>query len=453
MHDERIHLAKGQQGGQNRVVGTSTATWAKSGRGVPQPSSAPAQGGLRIRYMGTKQAIAAEVAALARDLPAGPLVDLFGGMCSVAGAIAPVRSAYANDVQSYAALAARCVLTSRSGSSGRSLGERRLAALYRENRSALVESFGSEVAEERRVLARARVEAYRRTAAAWKHVGNDLQRAAEAAELRKARDSFPYRLATLNFAWGYFGLLQAIELDSIRYAIDEGRRRRLISSEQARWATLALLQAASRIASAPGHFAQFLRGESPASLRRILGSRHRSAWDAFLDDLDWLRPFGTAEWRATNKVFQRDALKIWPTLDKLDLGPAVYYADPPYSKEHYSRFYHVLETLTRYDYPQAEGVGRYRSDRFQAPFALKTKVEAAFGTLCEKIAERQSTLILSYPSSGLLTAGLGRDIGELLGEHFGSVRLALQTQAQHSTLGARHGPQQQQVTEYVWVAQ
>ena len=252
---------------------------------------------------------------------------------------------------------------------------------------------------------------------------------------------------------GLLGLMQAIELDSIKYAIDEGRRRKLISGEQARWATLALLQAASRIASTPGHFAQFLHGDNPTSLGRVLASRRRSGWDAFLDDLEWLRPFGTAEWRAGNKVFQRDALKIWPTLDKLDLGRAVYYADPPYSKEHYSRFYHVLETLTRYDYPDAEGVGRYRSDRFQTPFALKTKVEPALAKLCEEIAERRGTLILSYPSSGLLTAGIGRDVTSLLGEHFDRVRLALQAEAQHSTLGGRHGQQQQKVTEYVWVAQ
>ena len=119
--------------------------------------------------------------------------------------MAPARNAYANDVQSYAALAARCVLTSRSASPGRSLGERTLAALYRENRSALVDRFRREIAEERQVLARVRVDDYQHAAAAWRHVGNDPQRAAEAARLRDAPDSFPYRLATLNFAWGCLG--------------------------------------------------------------------------------------------------------------------------------------------------------------------------------------------------------------------------------------------------------
>jgi adenine-specific DNA-methyltransferase len=325
--------------------------------------------------------------------------------------------------------------------------------LYRENRAALVDRFDAAMRQERRILGSGSLDEYRRAATAWRHVGNDPDLAAEACILQKEPNQFPYRLASITFAWGYFGLTQSIEIDSVRYAIDEGRRRRLITPEQERWASLALLQAASRIASTPGHFAQFLRGDSSTGLQRVLASRRRAAWDAFLEDLDWLAPFGTARWRGANKVFRQDALELWSTLDDVNVGRAIYYADPPYSKEHYSRFYHVLETLTRYDYPQAEGAGRYRPDRFQTAFALKTKVEAAIAKLCDKISERKSTLILSYPSSGLLTDGLGRDIGELLGEHFGSVRLALERPAQHSTLGARHGRQRQSVTEYVWVAQ
>jgi hypothetical protein len=63
-------------------------------------------GGPRIRYMGTKHSLASEVASHVRGLPPGPLLDLFGGMGSIAGALAPHRPAYVNDVQAYASLAA-----------------------------------------------------------------------------------------------------------------------------------------------------------------------------------------------------------------------------------------------------------------------------------------------------------------------------------------------------------
>ncbi len=64
-------------------------------------------------------------------------------------------------------------------------------------------------------------------------------------------------------------------------------------------------------------------------------------------DIATIRPYGSAAWRSDNRVLGHDALEIWRYLDALNAGPAIYYADPPYSKEHYSRYYHVLETLTR----------------------------------------------------------------------------------------------------------
>ena len=66
--------------------------------------------GTRIRYMGNKQQLAGEVAVFCETLSADRrLVDLFGGMGSVAGAAASSgRSVWVNDIQSYAQLATRC---------------------------------------------------------------------------------------------------------------------------------------------------------------------------------------------------------------------------------------------------------------------------------------------------------------------------------------------------------
>jgi adenine-specific DNA-methyltransferase len=169
--------------------------------------------------------------------------------------------------------------------------------------------------------------------------------------------------------------------------------------------------------------------------------------------MDNLAPFGTKKWRRKNRVLTRDALEIWPVLDAEKLPPAIFYADPPYSKEQYSRFYHVLETLELYDYPEANGVGRYRPDRLVTPLAQKSGVLSATRKLCEEIAARRGILLLSYPSSGLLTAGLGVDVSALLGEYFHNVEMPIKVPSTHSTLGARHGAATRVVTEYVWLAQ
>jgi adenine-specific DNA-methyltransferase len=133
-------------------------------------------------------------------------------------------------------------------------------------------------------------------------------------------------------------------------------------------------------------------------------------------------------------------------------GPAIYYADPPYSKEHYSRFYHVLETLERYDYPEALGAGRYRPDRFYSDFARASRVVEACSSMFSAISEGGGTLLFSYPSTGLLQARRGVDVRELLGSYFDEVRLAIDRPARHSTLGARHGSSSRLVHEQVWLA-
>ncbi|MBS1887511.1 MAG: DNA adenine methylase [Actinobacteria bacterium] len=417
----------------------------------------PTEQATRIRYMGNKFDLAREVAGLIERFdPARPLVDLFGGMCSVAGAVSGSgRRVWVNDAQNYARLVARCLLQSQDYPPGRERSVPALTPAYRANLKELNARFERELAAERRLVAAGgSASAFRQAQEKWRHVGNDRQLAHEARALRDGTvESQPYRLATITFAWGYFGLRQAVEIDSMRAAIDAAGSQGDLSEDEAAWCRFALLQTCSRVASAPGHFAQFLTGATTASVERIRSARRRSVWDGTLDDLSTLAPFGTKRWRRRNRVLTCDTLTIWPTLDAEGLGKAVFYADPPYSKEQYSRFYHVLETLELYDYPEAEGTGRYRPDRLNTPLARKRGVLDATRTICGAISEREGVLLLSYPSTGLLTRELGVDISALLGEYFQKVEMPISRPSKHSTLGARHGAAVRDVTEFVWLAQ
>ena len=82
---------------------------------------------------------------------------------------------------------------------------------------------------------------------------------------------------------------------------------------------------------------------------------------------------------------------------------SIVYADPPYQFVHYSRFYHALETLVKYDYPVVEHKGRYRNDRHQSPFCIRTKVAPAFSLMFERIYQHRSTLVLSYSDNGMIS--------------------------------------------------
>jgi adenine-specific DNA-methyltransferase len=411
--------------------------------------------GVRIRYMGNKEALAHEVATVYERRGSGKtLVDLFGGMCNVAGSVSQTTAgqAWVNDVQAYAVLVARCLIASPSAPPARDLAQRVLSAAYGTNLRELRSRFSCELAAERAALRSSEPQLLGKLDDDWRHAANDVAIAREYTALAGNQD-VPYRLITLAFACGYFGIRQSIELDSIRYAIDVAERDSRVSIDGARWFRLAWLQAASRIAASPGHFAQFLRTSSQGGRERVAAARRRSAWDHFLHDVGAIGPYGTTRWRRKNRVFHSDALELWPLLDAAHLGPAVFYADPPYSKEHYSRYYHVLETMERYDYPALSGAGRYRPDRFASGFAIKSKVLSQTRKLFECIAARKDAMLLSYPTSGLLTDKLGVDLSALLGEYFADVERVVARDSSHSTLGARHGASTTGVVEYVWWAQ
>lgn len=402
--------------------------------------------------MGNKHGIAPDVARIvdAAFTSEQPFLDLFCGMCSVAGAISSSgRRVWGNDIQRFAALAAECVLATPARPPRIAEAAAALTEPYLRNQLDLAERFADALALERRVLQHADLREYRRAHEAWRHVANDEGIAAEVHSMHSTPDKFPYRLATLTFAWGYVGLAQAIAIDSIRFALDTTERDGALSPTEANWGRLALLQATSVMASTPGHFAQYLQAATHESLVRIIRQRKRDAWHQFLHELRLVRPFGTSRWRSRNIVLQEDALGLWPQLDELNFRRGVVYADPPYSKDHYSRYYHVLETLTRYDYPSAHGRGRYRPDRFATPFSQKRLVRGSFESLCSEVAMREHSLVLSYPTNGLLSKD---EINQTLRGSFSDVRLLLRKETRHSTLGARHGAQHNVVEELVWLA-
>jgi adenine-specific DNA-methyltransferase len=115
------------------------------------------------------------------------------------------------------------------------------------------------------------------------------------------------------------------------------------------------------------------------------------------------------------------------------------YADPPYAFVHYSRFYHAIETLVLYDYPkiQVKGgevvKGRYREDRHQSPFCIRSMVKDAFREMFRGVNQSQSNLVLSYSNTGMISLN---ELGELAEMEFpGRSIEVLSTDYKHMTLG------------------
>src|SRR5205807_1746758 len=75
------------------------------------------------------------------------------------------------------------------------------------------------------------------------------------------------------------------------------------------------------------------------------------------------------------------------------------FIDPPYSGVHYSRFYHVLESIARGTAGEISGVGRYPSAkrRPRSRYSVQTESRDALNNLLETIAMRGAKVILTFP--------------------------------------------------------
>ena len=220
-----------------------------------------------------------------------------------------------------------------------------------------------------------------------------------------------------HYADTYFSPVQCLAIDSLRYAVGTVRD----SYRQALY-LCALMFTMCKTQSTPGHFAQFM----PKDHRRILPLREMDVWREFLQKCDDFQ--SVVNNNMTNVIYKGDY--------KLFLGrpageAACYYADPPYSAEQYSRFYHILETVVKYDQPELRHKALYRTDRFKSGFCYKNTVESEFEFIMREAREKEAALVISYSEKGVLPsdklAGLGR-------KYFRQIELRRNSYA-HSTMG------------------
>lgn len=392
--------------------------------------------------MGTKRYLAADVRnAIESVKPAGSVVDLFSGIGAVASALAPDHHVITNDALGFTTVLARARFCPGRRTAAAELLPK-IEMRYREREKELKTLHEPALARESAAL-RGDWQKLARFMEGHPHVGSSPKVARTARTCSSAATSDRYSLTTLYFAAGYFSVRQSIQIDALRYAIDMEASRKADWD----WMTAAWLSAAAAVINAPGHTAQYLRVSGEASQTRVRRAWLRDIREVFAERLDALAQEGTRNWRRENFSCNADALELIAS-DELG-GVGVIYADPPYTKDHYSRYYHVYETLYRYDFPASNGIGRYRDDRFVTDFSVKSRVESAFDALASGVKGRGVPLVLSYPDNGLLSLA-GVNLLDLLKSHFPNVALKSRAYS-HSTLGASAGEQKKQAVENIYV--
>jgi adenine-specific DNA-methyltransferase len=398
---------------------------------------------LGVAYMGTKRELSGLVARLVSDCRDGPLLDVFAGMCSVGTAVAPSRPVWTNDIQLFAKLVADTHFRAQEGVPDIATISEQAREAFCRNATDCEHAFGDKL--EREALALAGDDVIALTL-----LFQDGLESGQIAHVNKSKTNF-YDLFATRFSGTYFGHKQSIEIDSIRYSIDNLYESKCITKDCYQWLLLALGIAMSKCTTATGHFAQPLRPKTENG-SKFIAQRKRSIWMEWLAATRTLAPLGSKSWRCKNRTFNEDATTLLTKLAEHHRKPRVIYADPPYTKDQYSRYYHLYETLILYDYPPAVGCGLYRPDRAVSTFSLRTKAEDAIDTLIASSARMRADLIMSYPANGLMNDSRTR-IPQIMKAHYRRVPEAYEFSCTHSTLGASKGRAKADVTEVIYRVQ
>lgn len=330
-----------------------------------------------IKYMGSKKKIINFVVEAINEVnTSGPVCDLFAGSSVLSGVLRNQTNMISNDIQAYSAVLAKAYLTNYNWNSHPSLIQDIISSASKKANKFLKTFPKLQFDYEREFTVEEFV---------------SLEEGQQQL-IHHDFSLFDYHLFVKNYSGTYWSYNQCVWIDAFRATAEEYRETPFYNAILA-----SLMFAMSYNSQSTGHYAQYRDATNQSSMEDILIYRRKEITPYFVRKMEELR-----ETLGENRYsFDTHSLDYRDCLDLLPKNTVVY-ADPPYAFVHYSRFYHAIETLVRYDYPDVRHKGRYRNDRHQSPFCIKTQVHNAFHELFCKISNRDANLVLSYSNTGMI---------------------------------------------------
>lgn len=332
-----------------------------------------------MKYMGSKRAMLGNGLGelLAAEVPSAiRFVDLFTGSSAVAAHVAKrfALPVLAYDLQSYSAVLAESIIGRSSAIAWQTEFRNWKSRASTFKKSVEIPDFGNVT----------------------------QQSVKECRAWCDQQDSLPI---TKAYGGHYFSPHQAVLIDALR--------AKLPTNDPARTVALAaLIQTASQCAAAPGHTAQPFQPTPTA--KRFL----QEAWDREIMG-KVSAAFETlasqhAKRKGTSKV--ADANVAATELLEGDLV----FIDPPYSGVHYSRFYHVLETIVHGNCGEVSGTGRYpaREKRPRSKYSVTSESESALDDLLNTLSSRGARAILTFPDHECSNGLSGESVRDIATKHF-----------------------------------
>ncbi|MDB4435912.1 DNA adenine methylase [Akkermansiaceae bacterium] len=333
--------------------------------------------------MGSKTKLIDSLVATISEVHTGQgICDLFAGSCTLSGALGHEAEIYSNDIQVYSGVLAETYLNSfqRNNLTGEKLIQQ---------------------AESHYKTLKAELTVYVEVSEYDTPSLSDFISSEEKSRLLLTQEfKADHHLFTKNYAGTWWSIEQSLWIDSLRKVYQENS-----TLSEAPLILSSLMYAMAYCSQGTGHYAQYRDAKNESSLKDILIYRRRSLPDYFIRKFN--KSLENIPSKPTSLNHQITSLDYRERLDTLP--ESTVYADPPYCFVHYSRFYHALETLVLYDYPeiqQRNGThvkGRYREERHQSPFSIRTQVPTAFEELFQGVKTSKSNLVLSYANTGMIS--------------------------------------------------
>ncbi|MBN1639244.1 MAG: DNA adenine methylase [Ignavibacteriales bacterium] len=358
-----------------------------------------------IRYMGSKRRLTNHIQTFVSEnlnlVNNKYVIDLFAGTNTVAQLFKTISPVITNDVQEYSCQIALALIKNKflivNDSTLKYLIKR---ISFRQKKALNV--FEKYVKEENAALFSGNYEKYLKFISSFPYYGSTktdhkLSPYFSNDAVMEYKKKHKYLLFTAYFSNTYFSLNQSIQIDSIRYGIDKAVKNTKVEDRKIVKAILltCLLSSLSIAVNSTSHFAQFHK-LSKEKFDWILERRQKDIVQIFFSKIQEFN----MEFVPTlfdNICLCDNYRNILSNRSDLLENTQLVYIDPPYSCAPYSRFYHVLETAVKYDYPSAEYDAKYRSDRYVSGFNRKGQVRQEFQFLFEKLIGFNCHVLFSYP--------------------------------------------------------
>jgi adenine-specific DNA-methyltransferase len=225
---------------------------------------------------------------------------------------------------------------------------------------------------------------------------------------------------TKAYGGHYFSAYQAVWIDALCAKLPEQEPARTV-------ALAAVIHAASQCAAAPGHTAQPFQ-PTKTSKRYLAEAWNR---DVLQKAHNAFESIGILCARQQGRADVADANEAATRLEEGDLA----FIDPPYSGVHYSRFYHVLETIAQGSCGDVSGIGRYPAPelRPRSKYSVGSESPGALDDLLETVASRGARAILTFPDHACSNGLSGTTVREIASKYFEVYET--QVSSRFSTLG------------------